>query len=145
MWWTYYCACALTASMLLWQRTLIIQNSRLSFLFFFYSIANFHLPKRAALSRQPTRSWMKAADQGWCVNCWRSLTARYLRHRWHQAGQHGGADRGDNGGGVSSSPVQHLRLQQQQRDNPPLRHAGVGSLRQALQAWVGSTFLSRKL
>ena len=60
------------------------------------------------------------------------------RYRRHQAGQHGGAHRGDHSGRVPPPSLQHLRVQQQQRDNPAVWHAGVGPVWQAHQMWVAS-------
>lgn len=68
---------------------------------------------------------------------WRSREGAFLdraRHRGHQAGQHGGPHGGDHGVRVPPAPLQPVRLQQQQGQPAPLRHAGGRPVRQARQA-----------
>lgn len=55
------------------------------------------------------------------------------RHRGHQAGQHGGPHGGDHGVRVPPAPLQPVRVQQQQGQPAPLRHAGGRPVRQARQ------------
>lgn len=84
------------------------------------------------------RRWCYSYPQGSPFS-WSPPWLVCARYRRHQASQHGGAHRGDHSGRVPPPSLQHLRVQQQQRDNPAVWHAGVGPVWQAHQMWVASS------